>query len=438
MEIGAAGRPPVSWLGVALALLAATGTQRLDLPLSPGGGEMVAVLNGRGRPPATPWGGLTAEHRELLWALGCRGAQVCRTSWSGYLIRCPEGGSEALLELADSLAAAPTRVDTTAWSGALDMEPRGPETAVVLRFCREGGDSPEALPLRSSRLLSGPADTVVVSGSWSNSVILWGHAATSEVYASAWRGLGTEIVATESGCFRAGVCSGISGSPAELEQLLLSSHPMDSAFAAGWGGGIELVERAIAESRGPCSFEGHVLWLRGLAASGPRIEPWRAVTMPPPPTYPERLPELPAPSSPWLPPPPLPADSGLVRLNLAVGALENDASAVAAVLLERMAGSLAIREIPRIGSVWLACRNDSLWLEGELPEGDEAAAADSLLAHLRLRALAPPSRRMVENCAVRASYVTGRSISPPARPRLIEEMLRLLEEGLQGSQRSPA
>jgi hypothetical protein len=425
----------VSWPALALALLAAVGAQHLELAAPPGSGEMVAVLTGGGRPPAMPWGGLTESHRELLWALGCRGAQVCRTSWSGYLIRCPSGTSRAIMELADSLASTPTRVDTTAWSGALDMEPRGPETAFVLRFCPEGEDTAGSLPLRSSRLLSGPADTVVVSGSWPNSVILWGHADTSMVYAPAWRGLGTEVVATEQGCFLAGVCSGISGSPADLEQLLLSTDPMDSAFAAGWGGGIELVERAIARSRGPCGSEGHVLWLRGLAGGGPRLEPWRAVVMPPPPAYPARLPELPEPVSPWPPPPPLPSDSGLVRLPMASRAMDEDISAVAAVLLERMAGSLALRGIPEVESVWLASRGDSIWLEGRLV-GDEAGAAeDSLLSRLRLLALAPPSRRMVDNCAVRASFLAGRTVSPPARTELIEEMLRLLEPAGPSQQR---
>jgi hypothetical protein len=115
--------------------------------------------------------------------------------------------------------------------------------------------------------------------------------------------------------------------------------------------------------------------------------------------------------------------------------MDEDISAVAAVLLERMAGSLALRGIPEVESVWLASRGDSIWLEGRLV-GDEAGAAeDSLLSRLRLLALAPPSRRMVDNCAVRASFLAGRTVSPPARTELIEEMLRLLEPAGPSQQR---
>lgn len=403
------------------------GVRHLHLPPPEDGREALAVMMAGGAPPATPWQGLDAGDRELLWALGCRGAQVTRTSWAGYVLVCPAGTAEVLAELADSLAAAPTDVRASRWAETLQLSSES-LPATVLMFDGRSEEPVDSLPVRTSALLSEPPDTVVVTGPWANSVVLWAHGDSARVHASYWRGVGTEAIATEGGCFSAGVCSGISGSPAGLELLLGTSHVLDSVFAAGWGSAIPLVEQAIAESRGPCSTTDHLVWLRGLEASPDRIEPWSATPMPSPSAYPERLPELPSPvaSSPL--PQPLPLDSGVVRIPLAPGAMDTPTSTVACVLLERLAGSLALRDFPEVSTIWLASGAETVWLEG-LVEDPRQGLADSLASRLSLLALAPPSRRMVNNCSVRASFLAGRTIDPPSRVDLVREMVRLLEEG---------
>ncbi|MFO7950421.1 MAG: hypothetical protein R6U36_08645 [Candidatus Fermentibacteraceae bacterium] len=414
-------------LPLLLALLAggAGPAVHLSLPLPEGREEAVAVMMPGGMPPADPWGSLNESQRELLWVLGCRGAQVNRTSWSGYLLVCPRGASGALLELADTLASGPVRDDGSAWAGALDLRPGDGGRPAVLRFCPEGADTAGDLPVRVSRMLSGPPDTVVLTGPWPNSAILWSHRG-DDAYASSWRGLGTETVATEGGCFPAGVCLSVSGSPAALEDLLDTQHPLDAAFAAGWGGAMGLVEEAVESSRGGCRGDGHLLWMRGLGG-GDTLRPWSAEPMPSPWAYPARLPELPEPVEPFGLPVPLRADSTTFRMRLAAGGSDDPLTAAACALIERLAGSLALREVSGVSSVWLAAEGDSLWLEGSADAGDPSAA-DSLLAHLRVLALAPPSHRMVESCAARASYIIGERIEPPERVRLLERAVGMLEE----------
>ncbi len=414
-------------LPLMLVLLSAAeqGALHLSMPLPEGRHETVAVMMAGGLPPQDPWDGLTESHRELLWVLGCRGAQVNRTSWSGYVLICPPGTSTALLALADTLAAAPVREDSGAWAEALTMEPGRVDHPVVLRFCAEGTDSPADLPVRTSRLLSAPPDTVVVTGPWPNSAILWSHAGADTVYDSVWRGLGTEIVATGQGCFSAGVCMSVSGSPAALEELLDTTHPLDAAFSAGWGQAIGLVEETIQSSRGPCRSDGHLLWMRGLGGGG-TLRPWSAEPMPSPWAYPAGLPPLPDPEGPFPPPAPLRADSAVFRIRLVEEDPEEPLHWVACALVERLAGSLALREVGGVQSVWLAAERDTVWLEGRLT-GAATSPADSLLAHLRLLALAPPSHGMVENCAARASYITGEQTEPPGRVRLLHATVELLE-----------
>jgi hypothetical protein len=99
----------------------------------------------------------------------------------------------------------------------------------------------------------------------------------------------------------------------------------------------------------------------------------------------------------------------------------------ACALAERLAGSLALREVSGISSVWLAAEEDSVWLEGRA-DAQNPSAADSLLAHLRVLALAPPSGRMVDNCAARASYIIGERVEPPGRVGLLERTVGMLEE----------
>ena len=408
------------------ALAGGAGTPvHLSLPLSEGREETVAVMMRGGIPPAEPWGNLDESQRELLWVLGCRGAQVNRTSWSGYLLVCPRGTSTALLELADSLASGEVRANRGAWAEALGLEPGDGAGPTVLRFCRAGADTARDLPVRVSRMISGPPDTVVLTGPWPNSAILWSHQGDDD-YASSWRGVGTEIVATEMGCFPAGVCLSVSGSPAALEDLLNTTHPLDAAFSAGWGGALGLVEEAIEGSRGPCRGGGHLLWMRGLGG-GETLRPWSAEPLPSPWAYPARLSELPEPVEPFGLPPPLRSDSSTFRIRLTDLGSGEPLAAVACALIERLAGSLALREVSGVSSVWLAAERDSVWLEGRLDSGD-GSAADSLLAHLRVLALAPPSPRMVENCAARASYIIGEWIEPPGRVMLLERAVDMLED----------
>lgn len=414
-------------LPLLLALLAdgAGPAVHLSLPLPEGREETVAVMMPGGMPPADPWRSLDESQRELLWVLGCRGAQVNRTSWSGYLLVCPRGTSRALLELADSLASGPVRIDSSAWAGALDLRPGDGMGPAVLRFCPEGADTAGDLPVRVSRMLSGPPDTVVLTGPWPNSVILWSHRG-DDVYASSWRGLGTETVATKGGYFPAGVCLSVSGSPAALEDLLDTQHPLDAAFAAGWGGAMGLVEGAIESSRGGCRREGHLLWMRGLGG-GDTLRPWSAEPMPSPWAYPARLPQLPEPVVPFGLPAPLRVDSTIFRIPLAAGGLNDPLTMTACALAERLAGSLALREVSGISSVWLAAEEDSVWLEGRA-DAQDPSAADTLLAHLQVLALAPPSGRMVDNCAARASYIIGEWVEPPGRVGLLQRTVGMLEE----------
>ncbi len=413
----------------AALLLAALLSQEPSIPvfrlhqLSPRFDAIALFLPG-GRLPLQPWHGLPDRTRERLWACSCYSMLVQRTSWSAYIVIAPPGLGDSILPGMLELETDCLEQDASGWSRALALSSSDPAGAVLVMWdvpvlSNEIVDAPPAIPVRRSEWLASTPDTLMLTGQWCNGVILLtGEALLGQ--GQAWRGAGSEVILTQDGPVAATVITSSEATPAQIEDLAALSHPWDSVFADVWGPVFSAIDSLVAAGR-PVSGGGlSVVWLKGTG-SGPRLEPWRMLVSPPPPSrasftpaWPGRMPE----NYPSFEPPEI---DGVVRLVLSFPGFGEDLLAVAAGIVERILsrsllplvpGAVSVSVTPGIGSLDVA-----LIGAGDLPDEDSIRAL--IRAGLGPTSLCPPEAALVRNAALRASLQAGRELPIPLATDLV-------------------
>jgi hypothetical protein len=276
--------------------------------------------------------------------------------------------------------------------------------------------APPRLPLRYSAWLSTGADTLILNGSWLNSVLLRTSNGSEGISpAAAWRGAGSEVIPLDSGSVAAVSVSSPGGTPADLSGLIATVHPWDEAFALEWGVVFSAIDSLVA---GQCPLQEagtSLLWLKGSGYEG-YVSQWNMTPAPPPPARasfavpPPGFVPVARPAS----PPPEEYPSVRATVLPCPGAGE-DLRTVMAGVLERTLARSCLEHLEGVEavSVFSSAGGLGIYFTGS----PSMAPVESLLATARelmsATALCPPEDALARNAVLRGSLQTGRTLSLP-------------------------
>jgi len=355
--------------------------------------------------PQNPWDGLGERLLEEMWTRDVTGYQVTLSGWSGYVLMGPPGTAGTLDAAAAVLARGAVMPDTSGWARLLGLAWRENAQPCVLAYpFRPGGTPP---PLRYSTLLSGEADTVIVSAPVANSVLMSTGIRDPRFVGAAWRGTGLEVVSSDWGGVPCLLAFAFQGSPGELDRLEYEPHPYDSVWASGFGGLLASVD-SLAAPLAPTP-EPFIVWVRGTG--GEPFSPWTFVPSPGPPLRSPTVvppPESIAAPYPWTPPP------TAMRLDLP-GLIENrDEAEQTAAVLERLVTRMVLVDCE--SGVGITGASDAegritLYFENA-PWTDPEQALDAIREVMGPVAFTAPEPELLSNCALRASLRLGRTVAP--------------------------
>jgi len=230
--------------------------------------------------PAEPWGSLSELQLEEMWTYGIEGYQVTRSAWSGYILRGPEGSGELLEDLCATLAADSTIPDSSLWARTLQLVWDGnalPGYAVIEDTLPDIRD----LPVRTSRWLEAGEDTLMLSLPVENTVLLWAGGYTGDFSASAWRGVGTEVIPFSGSRVNAVVSWALQGSPGDIIDLEYHRMELDAVWEDTWAPVLAIADSIVARRASlPVRSMNSLVWIRGTGGS--RMSPWGMVPSPSP------------------------------------------------------------------------------------------------------------------------------------------------------------
>ncbi len=405
---------------VALSLVGQPQVHRM--PALSGSYDAVVVMTEDAMLPASAWEGLTPGWVERLWSWGCRGMMVQGVAWSGYVVLCPSGTGETLLEPALALASAPVSGEPSGWETALRLEPVGCGPAVLLFSGDSSSAPPDSLPLRTSIFLGSGPDTLMMHVQAEGSAFFWTLGSNaSPLSRAAWRGLRTSVVPAGEGSVALARSGALGGVPSNLASLDPGVHPWDTVYAATWGTVLSAVDTLVARLHPLSEEEGHLLWLRG-SGSGDGLS-MRHAPAPNPPFSPAA--EVDAPEG-WTGEPMPDAGDlsglpGAVPVQLPGSAGDAELIPLLASVLNRMVGSVVLPELPCDALFEVHGTGDGrlvlvlVPLEEAAPEDDIAGAA---LEALEEAVLVPPGETLIGNASVRTAILTGTGSDPPAPHRI--------------------
>lgn len=413
----------------AAALAAATGVSVCQLPSLGGTADIIVVMMEDGQLPEEPWEGMSSYQREEFWTLACSGMMVQRAAWSGYVIVCPAGIGQNLLETGRTLAAAPGVPDGSSLCSGLELVPASECSSVVLLFSSEGADpQPEALPLRRSLWLEREPDTLILQSPEEGNAFFWtGHPEEAPLAGAAWRGTGTEMVVSGDGSVELAFSCVHGSVPSNLRGIVVEPHPMDDGYMITWGAAFAAVDSLITRLYPEREDSDHLLWIRGEGVG----RPWRTAPSPTPP--PSAAYGVPMPCEPSGEHPLLGlsgADIPNARRLVLPGRLERQSMApVLEAVLERMiardlhAGSgahlLFDVESEAGGAV-------AVWLVAEGGVAPAQEHVEMLHEVLRNSLLVPPGRTLIGNAVIRASYMEGRMVDSVGVREVSMELMNIL------------
>jgi len=355
--------------------------------------------------PQRPWEGLGERLLEEMWTRDVTGYQVTLSGWSGYILMGPSGTGGTLNAAAAVLVQGAVMPDTSGWARLLGLAWRESAQPCVLSYpFRPDGTLP---PLRFSALLSGEADTVIVSAPVANNVLMSTGIHDPRFVGAGWRGTGLEVIPSDWGGVPCLLAFAFQGSPGELDNLLYEPHPYDSIWASGFGGLLASAD-SLAAPLAPTS-EASIVWIRGTG--GASFSPWTFIPSPGPPLRSTVV--VPAPESisapyPWNPPP------TAMRVDMP-GLIENreDAEQTAAVL-ERLVSRMVLVEYGNGVGITGASGEDgriTLYFENAPWESPEEAL-DAIREVIGPVAFTAPEPELLSNSALRASLRLGRTVAP--------------------------
>jgi hypothetical protein len=230
--------------------------------------------------PAEPWASLSELQLEEMWTYGIEGYQVTRSAWSGYILRGPEGSGDLLESICATLAADSTIPDSSLWARTLQLVWDGnalPGYAVIEDTLPEIRD----LPVRTSRWLEAGEDTLMLSLPVENTVLLWAGGYSGDFSASAWRGVGTEVIPFSGSRVNALVSWTIQGSPGDIIDLEYHPLELDAVWEGTWAPVLAMADSIVARRASlPARSMNSLVWIRGTGGS--RMSPWGMVPSPSP------------------------------------------------------------------------------------------------------------------------------------------------------------
>lgn len=400
-----------------------------NLPEISGSSDIIVVMMKDGLLPEEPWEGLTQWHREEFWTLACSGMMIQRAGWAGYIIICPRGVGEEILETARSLASVECIPDNSALSAGLQLIPVSDCSESVLFFSQQGMDSPPVeLPLRSSRWLERESDTLMVNSPEDLNAFFWTDFPDSmSLSSAAWRGTGTEIIPTGNTSVNMAFTCVHGNVPSNLCAIRLEPNRLDAQYMKTWGCAISAVENLIVNLYPVREDSDHLLWIRGNGTENPRRT--SPSPLPPPSSqYPVEMPLQPESEYPF-------SDFDVSFIPNAIsielpGRLSNpQRGPVMKSILERIIGRdvLSGFEDEIHFDVQCSIMGDVfIWLVN----ADGTAIQDTLRSEvfesLCNSILVPPGRIMIENALVRASFFEGRLMDEIGVREVSMELMNIL------------
>ena len=414
---------------ILISLLLNISTPVYNLPAISGSSDIIVVMMQDGLLPEEPWEGLSQWQREEFWAFACSGMMIQRAGWSGYMIICPRGIGEEILDTAKSLASVEGIIDNSSLSAGLQLIPASECSSTVLFFSDQGFDSPPTeLPLRSSRWLEGEPDTLMVNSPSEGTAFFWTDLPdSSNLSSAAWRGTGIETVPTgETSVMLAYTC--VHGSvPSNLSGIRIEPHNLDAYYMETWGTAISAVESMIADLYPVRNDSEHLLWIRGSGTE----KPWRTSPSPlPPPSahYQVEMPVQPEGDHPFrdfdastIP--------NTVRIDLPGRLLNPQRGPVIESILERIIARDVIPEFEDEIHFDAKCGiagDVSIWLINV--DGTEVTETvkSEVLEKLRNSILVPPGRYMISNALTRASLLEGMILDTIGVREVSMELMNIL------------
>ncbi|MFO7626468.1 MAG: hypothetical protein R6V62_04355 [Candidatus Fermentibacteraceae bacterium] len=355
--------------------------------------------------PQSPWDGLGERLLEEMWTRDVTGYQVTLSGWSGYILMGPPGTAETLAAAAAVLVQGAVMPDTSGWARLLGLAWRENAQPCVLAYpFQPDGILP---PLRYSALLSGEADTVIVSAPVANNVLLSTGIHDPRFLGAAWRGTGLEVIPSDWGGVPCLLAFVFQGSPGELDRLEYEAHPYDSVWTSGFGGLLAAVD-SLAGPLAP-TFEPSIVWIRGTG--GATFSPWAFIPSPGPPLRSSAVvapPQGIAAPYPWTPPP------NAMRVDLP-GLIENrDEAEQTAAVLERLVSRMVLVDYENGVGITGASDGDgriTLYFENAPWAGPEEAL-EAIREVIGPVAFTAPEPDLLSNCALRASLRLGRTVAP--------------------------
>ncbi len=392
------------------SLLFNIGAPVYNLPSTTESSDIIVVMMENGLLPEEPWEGITPWQREEFWALACSGMMIQRAGWSGYIIICPSGTGEEILETAMTLASAECIPDNSALRGGLQMIPASDCSSTVLLFSSGGIDSaPDRLPLRTSRWLSMEGDTIMVNSPEEGNAFFWTDLPDSmQLFPAAWRGVGTEVVPAGSTSVNLAFTCVHGSVPSNLSGINIEPHVLDEYYMETWGRAISYVENLIVDIYPLREDSSHLLWIRGNGTD----KPWRTSPSPlPPPSARYQVDMLAHP----LEEHPLRDFNasnipGAAKIELPGFLTDPQRGPVMKAILERIIGRDVLPGFENEIHFDVECGimgDISIWLIN----GDGSAMGDThrseVFERLRNSILVPPGNTLIGNAVVRASYLEG-------------------------------
>ena len=414
---------------ILISLLFNIGVPVYNLPATSVSSDIIVVMMQDGLLPEKPWQGITPWQREEFWALACSGMMIQRAGWAGYIIVCPTGTGEEILETARTLASADCIPDNSALSAGLQLIPVSDCSSTVILFSSPGNDpAPYRLPIRTSRWLSLEDDTLMVNSPEERTAFFWTDFSDSlNLFSAAWRGVGIEVVpAGSTSVSLAFTC--VHGSvPSNLSCISIDPHQLDTDYSETWGRAISSIENLIVNLYPLREDSGHLLWIRGNGTE----KPWRTSPSPlPPPSarYPVAMTMRPIVEHPL-------GNFNASNIPCAVvielpGRLSDpQRGPVMKAILERIIVRDVISEFENEIHFDVECGimgDVSIWLIN----GDGSTIQDThrseVFERLRNSILVPPGNTLIGNAVVRASYLEGEPMDSIGVREVSMELMNIL------------
>ncbi|MEN8208428.1 MAG: hypothetical protein ABFR50_04170 [Candidatus Fermentibacteria bacterium] len=414
---------------ILISLLVNTAATVYNLPSTAGTSDIIVVMMENGLLPEEPWEGITPWQREEFWALACSGMMIQRAGWSGYIIVCPPGTGDEILETALTLASAECTQDNSSLRSGLQLVPATDCSSTVLLFSSGGTDpAPDRLPLRTSRWLSLEGDTIMVSSTEEATAFFWTDLPDSvQLLSAAWRGVGTEVVPAGSTSVQLAFTCVHGNVPSNLSGISIESHSLDEHYMETWGRAISSVEDLIMNIYPLRDDSSHLLWIRGNGTG----KPWRTSPSPLPPPSARYMVEMlshPMAEHPFgnFNPSNIP---GAVRIELPGYLSDPRRGPVMKAILERIIGRDVLSGFENEIHFDVECGtmgDVSIWLLN----GDGSAIEDThrseVFDRLRNSILVPPGNTLIGNALVRASYLKGELLDSIGVREVSMELMNIL------------